>query len=247
MSRVAAITGGASGIGLGVARQLAADGHRVAVLDRNAEAASAAAAELQAAGGSALAVAVDVADRQSVEDAYEQVRAELGPIEILVTSAGIEAFTPLLEITPDAWDRLVAVNLTGTFTSVQLAVPDMLAAGWGRVVTIASSSAQSGAPRMAHYSASKGGVISLTRSLAVELARKGITVNSVSPSLVDTPMARQAEAAGDFPGVDVVGPMVPVGRAGTPADMAAACAFLCSDAAGYVTGQIIGVNGGMYI
>ena len=247
MSRVAAITGGASGIGLGVARQLAADGHRVAVLDRNAEAASAAAAELRAEGGSALAVAVDVADRQSVEDAYEQVRAELGPIEILVTSAGIEAFTPLLEITPDAWDRLVAVNLTGTFTSVQLAVPDMLAAGWGRVVTIASSSAQSGAPRMAHYSASKGGVISLTRSLAVELARKGITVNSVSPSLVDTPMARQAEAAGDFPGVDVVGPMVPVGRAGTPADMAAACAFLCSDAAGYVTGQIIGVNGGMYI
>ena len=247
MSRVAAITGGASGIGLGVARQLAADGRRVAVLDRNAEAASAAAAELQAEGGSALAVAVDVADRQSVEDAYEQVRAELGPIEILVTSAGIEAFTPLLEITPDAWDRLVAVNLTGTFTSVQLAVPDMLAAGWGRVVTIASSSAQSGAPKMAHYSASKGGVISLTRSLAVELARKGITVNSVSPSLVDTPMARQAEAAGDFPGVDVVGPMVPVGRAGTPADMAAACAFLCSDAAGYVTGQIIGVNGGMYI
>ncbi|MDD9371098.1 MAG: SDR family NAD(P)-dependent oxidoreductase, partial [Acidimicrobiales bacterium] len=173
MSRVAAITGGASGIGLGVARQLAADGRRVAVLDRNAEAASAAAAELQAEGGSALAVAVDVADRQSVEDAYEQVRAELGPIEILVTSAGIEAFTPLLEITPDAWDRLVAVNLTGTFTSVQLAVPDMLAAGWGRVVTIASSSAQSGAPKMAHYSASKGGVISLTRSLAVELARKG--------------------------------------------------------------------------
>lgn len=247
MSRVAAITGGASGIGLGVARQLAVDGHRVAVLDRNAEAASAAAAEMQAEGGSALAVAVDVADRQSVEDAYEQVRAELGPIEILVTSAGIEAFTPLLEITPDAWDRLVAVNLTGTFTSVQLAVPDMLAAGWGRIVTIASSSAQSGAPKMAHYSASKGGVISLTRSLAVELARKGITVNSVSPSLVDTPMARQAEAAGDFPGVDVVGPMVPVGRAGTPADMAAACAFLCSDAAGYVTGQIIGVNGGMYI
>ena len=164
-----------------------------------------------------------------------------------MTSAGIEAFTPLLEITPEAWDRLVAVNLTGTFTCVQLAVPDMLAAGWGRIVTIASSSAQSGAPKMAHYTASKGGVISLTRSLAVELARKGITVNSVSPSLVDTPMAREAEAAGDFPGVDVVGSMVPVGRAGTPADMAAACAFLCSEGAGYVTGQIVGVNGGMYI
>lgn len=247
MSRVAAVTGGASGIGLGVARQLVADGHRVAVLDRNAEAATAAAAALVADGATALAVEVDVADRGSVEAAYARVRTELGPIEILVTSAGIEAFTPLLEITPEAWDRLVAVNLTGTFTCVQLAVPDMLAAGWGRIVTIASSSAQSGAPKMAHYTASKGGVISLTRSLAVELARKGITVNSVSPSLVDTPMAREAEAAGDFPGVDVVGSMVPVGRAGTPEDMAAACAFLCSDAASYVTGQIVGVNGGMYI
>jgi NAD(P)-dependent dehydrogenase (short-subunit alcohol dehydrogenase family) len=222
-------------------------GHRVAVLDRNAEAATAAANELVADGATALAVEVDVADRGSVEAGYARVRAELGTIEILVTSAGIEAFTPLLEITPEAWDRLVAVNLTGTFTCVQLAVPDMLTTGWGRIVTIASSSAQSGAPKMAHYTASKGGVISLTRSLAIELARKGITVNSVSPSLVDTPMARQAEASGDLPGVDVVGSMVPVGRAGTPADMAAACAFLCSDAAGYVTGQIVGVNGGMYI
>lgn len=130
---------------------------------------------------------------------------------------------------------------------MQLAVPDMLAAGWGRIVTISSSSAQSGAPKMTHYAASKGGVISLTRSLAVELARKGVTANTISPSLVDTPMARQAEADGDFPGVDVVAPIVPVGRAGTPADMAAACSYLCSDSASYITGQVIGVNGGMYI
>ena len=247
MSRVAVVTGGASGIGLGVARQLAADGHRVAVLDRNAEAATAAATELVADGATALAVEVDVADRGSVEAAYARVRTELGPIEILVTSAGIEAFTPLLDITPEAWDRIIAVNLTGTFTCVQLAVPDMLDAGWGRIVTISSSSAQSGAPKMTHYAASKGGVISLTRSLAVELARKGVTANTISPSLVDTPMARQAEADGDFPGVDVVAPIVPVGRAGTPADMAAACSYLCSDSASYITGQVIGVNGGMYI
>ena len=123
----------------------------------------------------------------------------------------------------------------------------MLAAGWGRIVTISSSSAQSGAPNMAHYAASKGGVISLTRALAVDLARNGITVNTIPPSLVDTPMARAAEAAGDFPGVDVVGPMVPLGRAGTPADIAAACSFLCSESGSYITGQIIGVNGGMYI
>ena len=100
---------------------------------------------------------------------------------------------------------------------------------------------------MAHYTASKGGVIALTKALAVELARQGITANTVSPSLVDTPMSRNAEAAGDFPGVDVVGPMVPLGRAGTPADIAAACSFLCSDGGAYITGQLIGVNGGMYI
>jgi 2-hydroxycyclohexanecarboxyl-CoA dehydrogenase len=100
---------------------------------------------------------------------------------------------------------------------------------------------------MAHYSASKGGVISLTKSLAVELARSGITANTVSPSLVDTPMARHAEASGNFPGVDVIAPMVPLRRAGTPDDIAAACAFLCSEGGSYITGQVVGVNGGMYI
>jgi 2-hydroxycyclohexanecarboxyl-CoA dehydrogenase len=247
VSRVAAVTGGASGIGLGVARHLVADGHRVAVLDRDRAGAEEAAAELEAQGGKAVAVEVDVADRASVDAAFARVRAELGPVEILVTSAGVESFDALLDITPETWDRIIAVNLTGTFTCVQAAVPDMLAAGWGRIVTISSSSAQSGAPNMTHYAASKGGVISLTKSLAVELARNGITVNTIPPSLVDTPMARQAEAAGDFPGVDVVGPMVPVGRAGTPADIAAACSFLCSDGGSYITGQLICVNGGMYI
>jgi 2-hydroxycyclohexanecarboxyl-CoA dehydrogenase len=247
MSRTAVVTGGASGIGLGVALQFAADGHYVAILDQNGSAAEAAAAEVLAAGAKALAVEVDVADRNSVEAAFAKVRADLGPVELLVTSAGIESFTPLLDITAERWDRIIAVNLTGTFNCVQAAVPDMLASGWGRIVTISSSSAQSGAPNMTHYAASKGGVIALTKALAVELARKGITVNTVSPSLVDTPMARNAEAAGDFPGVDVVGPMVPLGRAGTPADIAAACSYLCSDGGEYITGQLIGVNGGMYI
>jgi 2-hydroxycyclohexanecarboxyl-CoA dehydrogenase len=247
MSRVAVVTGGASGIGLGVARQFAADGHRVAIFDHNGTAADAAADELRAGGATALSVEVDVADRASVASGFARVRADLGPVEILVTSAGIEAFTPLLEITAEKWDQIIAVNLTGTFTCVQPAVADMVAGGWGRIVTISSSSAQSGAPSMAHYVASKGGVIALTRALAVELARNGITANTIPPSLVDTPMARQAEADGDFPGVDVIGPMVPLGRAGTPADIAAACSFLCSDSGSYITGQIIGVNGGMYI
>jgi NAD(P)-dependent dehydrogenase (short-subunit alcohol dehydrogenase family) len=247
MSRVAVVTGGASGIGLGVARRFVAEGHRVAIFDRNAATLEAAATELHAQGATVLAAEVDVADRPSVGAGVERVRAELGPVEILVTSAGVEAFTPVLDITAELWDRIVAVNLTGTFTCVQAVLPDMIDAGWGRIVTIASSSAQSGAPNMAHYVASKGGVIGLTKALAVELARSGITVNSVPPSLVDTPMSRHAEAVGDFPGVDVVAPMVPVGRAGTPDDIAAACSFLCSDDGSYITGQLIGVNGGMYI
>ncbi len=247
MSRVAVVTGGASGIGLGVARQFAADGYDVAVLDRDAPGAEAASAGIRAEGARGVGVEVDVADRESVGVAFAKVRAELGPVAILVTSAGIESFDPLLEITGEKWDRILAVNLTGTFSCVQAAVPDMLAAGWGRIVTISSSSAQSGAPNMAHYVASKGGVIALTKALAVDLARNGITVNTIPPSLVDTPMARAAEAVGDFPGVDVVGPMVPLGRAGTPADIAAACSFLCSEGGSYITGQIIGVNGGMHI
>jgi 2-hydroxycyclohexanecarboxyl-CoA dehydrogenase len=247
MSRVAVVTGAASGIGLGVARSFAADGYRVALTDRDGERAEAGAAELRREGATALAVTIDVADRAAIETGFARIRSELGPVEILVTSAGVESFTPVLDITAEGWDRIITINLTGTFACVQAALPDMLNAGWGRIVTISSSSAQSGAPDMAHYAASKGGVIALTKALAVELARSGITVNTIPPSLVDTPMARKAEAAGDFPGVDLVGSMVPLGRAGTPADIAAACSFLCSEGGSYITGQVIGVNGGMYI
>jgi NAD(P)-dependent dehydrogenase (short-subunit alcohol dehydrogenase family) len=139
------------------------------------------------------------------------------------------------------------VNLTGTFHAVQAAIPDMLDASWGRIVTISSSSAQSGAARMAHYVASKGGVIGLTKALAVEYAPNGITVNTIPPGFIDTPMVRRAEARGDLPPVEAVIARTPVRRAGTPEDIAAACAFLCSDDAGYVTGQVIGVNGGWYL
>lgn len=242
------VTGGASGIGLGIARQFLADGHSVVILDRNRTTLDEAAEELRESGGQILPSEVDVTDRAAVNEAFERTRSEFGPVTILVTSAGIEAFEPLLTISEESWDKIIAVNLTGTFICVQAAVPDMLAAGWGRIVTISSQSAQSGAPDMAHYSASKGGVIALTKSLAVDLARKGVTVNSISPSLVDTPMARASEASGDFPGVDIVGPMVPLGRAGTPADIAAACSYLCSEEGGsYITGQILGINGGTYI
>jgi 2-hydroxycyclohexanecarboxyl-CoA dehydrogenase len=245
--RVAVVTGAASGIGLGVARRLAADGHTVALLDRDGAQAGQAVDALTATGARAASYEVDVADRNGLERVYTAVRDELGPIAILVTSAGIEAFDPVADITPEKWDRVIAVNLTGTFACMQLAVPDMVAAGWGRIVTISSSSAQSGAPNMAHYVASKGGVIAVTKAFAREFARHGITVNTIPPSIVDTPMARKGEAEGHVANVDVLARMVPLGRTGTPDDIASACSYLCSDGGGYITGQIIGVNGGMYI
>jgi len=246
MARVVVVTGAASGIGLGVAQRFAADGDAVALLDRDAEAAEREAATIREQGGSALARAVDVADWSAVHAAFDQVRAELGPVAALVTSAGVEAFEPAVDISEASWGRMLAVNLTGTFTCIQAALPDMIGAGWGRIVTISSSSAQSGAPHMAHYAASKGGVIGLTKALARELAAVGVTVNTIPPSLVDTPMARGAEAKG-LVSVEAMAKMVPLGRAGTPEDIAAACAFLCSEGGGYITGQVIGVNGGMYI
>jgi 2-hydroxycyclohexanecarboxyl-CoA dehydrogenase len=246
-SRIAVVTGAASGIGLGIATRLAGDGHAVALLDQDGAAAEKAASELSGAGHKASGYEVDVADRGGVERAYASVRQDLGPITIVVTSAGIEAFEPVVEITPEKWDRLIAVNLTGTFTCVQLAVPDMIEAGWGRIVTISSSSAQSGAPNMAHYVASKGGVIGLTKALARELADRHITANTIPPTIVDTPMARKGVAGGHVPSVEVMGRMVPLGRAGTPDDIAGACSYLCSEDGSYVTGQVIGVNGGMYI
>ena len=246
-ARVAVVTGAASGIGLGVALRLAEAGHAVALLDRDGPGAEAAAADLTARGSRAVAYEVDVADRGALERTFAEVRTRFGPITILVTSAGIESFDAVADITPEKWDHILAVNLTGTFVCMQLAVPDMLAEGWGRMVTILSSSAQSGAPHMAHYVASKGGVIGLTKAFAREFASAGITVNTIPPTIVDTPMARHAGEKGDVPSIDVLGAMVPVGRAAVPDDIAATTAFLCSDDAGYITGQIIGVNGGMYI
>jgi len=247
MSRVAVVTGAASGMGLAIGQRLAAQGHRVALLDIDGDAAERAATDLQGTGAQAVAAAVDVADREAVDDALERVRGEIGPVEIMVTSAGLDQFTPFTEISPAMWDRMISVNLTGTFHCLQAAVPDMLAGGWGRIVTISSSSAQSGAARMAHYVASKGGVIGLTKALAVELGPHGITVNTIPPGSIETPMTSRAEASGDLPSVDVIAKMIPVRRMGTSDDIAAACAFLCSEDAGYITGQQINLNGGRYL
>lgn len=248
MGRVAVVTGAASGMGLAIARQLAARGDPVGLLDLQGEAALRAAEELREAGATAIGVEADVADRRAVDAALDKLRAQLGPIHIMVTAAGLDSFARFTEITIENWERVLAVNLTGTFHCLQAAVPDMLEARWGRMVTISSSSAQSGALRMAHYVASKGGVIGLTRALALELAPHGITVNNIPPGMIDTPMLRRAEAAGDVGKIEKFAPrMIPVGRAGTPEDVAATCAFLCSEQASFITGQVVGVNGGMVL
>ena len=246
--RVAVVTGAASGMGLAIARHLAARSNRVGVLDLQGKAALQAAEDLRKEGATAIAVEADVTDRGAVDAALEKVRAQLGPIAIMVTAAGVESFEPFTDIKIESWERLLAVNLTGTFRCLQAAVPDMLAARWGRMVTISSSSAQSGAPRMAHYVASKGGVIGLTRALALELAPHGITVNAITPGMVDTPMLRRTVAGGDIGQLEkIAARVIPVGRVGTPEEIAATCAFLCSDEAGFMTGQVVGVNGGMVL
>ena len=246
--RVAVVTGAASGMGLAIARHLAARGDRVALLDLAGDAAESAAGEISATGAKALGLEADVTDRAAVDAALDKVRAELGRVTIMITAAGLDAFERFHEISAESWERVVAVNLTGTFHCLQAAIPDMREAGWGRIVTISSSSAESGAPRMAHYVAAKAGVIGLTRALALELARRSITVNCVTPGMSDTPMLRRAASGGDIGSLEqTAAHAVPMGRPGTAEEIAGTCGFLCSDEAAFITGRTIGVNGGMVL
>lgn len=243
--RVAVVTGGGSGIGLAIAERLSADGHAVAVFDVDLAAATAAAEKIDASGSGASAVAADVTDRAAVAAGLERVHDQLGPVTVLVNSAGLDGFDPFLTITPDKWDRILAVNLTGTFNMCQAVLPDMLEAEWGRIVNISSSSTHGGQPFMTHYVAAKSGVVGLTKALALEFAPKGITVNTIPPGFIDTPMLRAAEKKGLLGGtLEEHAAKTPVRRAGRPEDIAAACSFLVRDEASYITGQVIGVNGG---
>jgi NAD(P)-dependent dehydrogenase (short-subunit alcohol dehydrogenase family) len=241
---VAAVTGGGSGLGQAISTKLAQDGYRVAVLDIDAEAAERVAADAQRHGGHAIAVTVDVSDEAAVTAAFATVRETLGPIEILVTSAAKGGFTRFDKISLDEWNRYLAINLTGTFLCLRAALPDMVSAGWGRVITISSAAGQKGAPAQGHYAATKGVVIAMTKTIALEYAAKGITANTIPPFVIDTPMLREQQRAGMLPPAEQLVKAIPAGRLGTGDDVAALCSFLCSEAAGYITGQVIGVNGG---
>jgi 2-hydroxycyclohexanecarboxyl-CoA dehydrogenase len=244
VNKIAVVTGGASGMGEATCHELGRRGLKVAVLDVNDAAAQRVSDDLRAEGVTALAVGADVTDRAAVEHGFAKVRGELGPVTVLVTSAGLFGFSAFLDITTESWARLIDVNLTGTFHCCQVALPDMVKAQWGRIVMISSSSAQRGSPFAAHYAASKGGVITLTKSLAREYAPHGITVNNIPPSGIETPMQHQGQAAGYLPSNEQIASNIPLGYLGTGADVAAAVGFLCSEEARYITGQVLGVNGG---
>jgi len=229
--KTAVVTGGGSGIGRAVADRLRADGYHVATIDLNPS-------------DSEFAQTADVTDRGQVEAALSAIRARLGPVTILVNAAGLDGFKRFTDITFEEWQKVVDVNLNGVFHCIQAVLPDMVDAGWGRIVNISSSSTHSGTPYMSHYVAAKSGVNGLTKSLALEYGPSGITVNAVPPGFIDTPMLRNAEARGRLGDIQATIDATPVRRIGKPEDIAAACAFLISEEAGYITGQILGVNGG---
>ncbi|KUI01735.1 3-oxoacyl-ACP reductase FabG [Mycobacterium sp. IS-3022] len=230
----AVVTGGGSGIGQAVAHRLRADGMHVAVIDINPP---------NNPSEEEFAFTADVTDRAQVEEALGAVRAQLGPVTVLVNAAGMEKFKRFTDLTFTDWQRVIDVNLNGVFHCIQAVLPDMVEAGWGRIVNISSSSTHSGQPYMSSYVAAKSAVNGLTKSLALEYGPSGITVNAVPPGFIDTPMLRKSEQRGYLvvqQNIDTT----PVRRIGRPEDIAAACAFLVSEEAGYITGQILGVNGG---
>jgi 2-hydroxycyclohexanecarboxyl-CoA dehydrogenase len=238
------VTGAANGIGRACALRLAKDGMSVGVLDVDLDGAQETVALIEASGGAAIALQASIADRAAVEAAVARLRQAFGPVTVLVNNAAITGFTRFQDITDAAWDRMFEINVKGTFIVTQVVLPDMEAAKWGRIVNISSSSAQTGAPTMAHYSASKGAIITLTRTLAQELGPLGITVNNIPPgSVMGTVMSEANVAKFQMP-MDALLKAIPVRRTGEVNDIAAACAFLCSEEAGYVSGQTLGVNGG---
>jgi NAD(P)-dependent dehydrogenase (short-subunit alcohol dehydrogenase family) len=244
-TRTAVVTGGGAGMGEATCIRLAKAGTSVGIIDINGEAAENVARQINDNGGTAVAMTADVTDRGQVECAIGEVRNALGTIGILVNNAGVEDFTPFENIESANWDRIIEVNLKGTYNVTQVVLPDMIAQQWGRIINFSSIAAQSGGSGMVHYSAAKGGIISMTRSLAIELGAKGITVNAVAPGLIDTPMSRRAIDGGIFPiPVEEMVKSYPIPRMGRPEEAAAVIAFFASEEASYITAQLLGINGG---
>ncbi|MDQ3953592.1 MAG: 3-oxoacyl-ACP reductase FabG [Actinomycetota bacterium] len=240
MSRVALVTGGSRGIGRAIAVELASRGPVAVGYRTGADEAKETLRLVEAAGGEGIAVAADVADPAAVDALFAEVEEALGPVAVLVNNAGCRDDALAVRLDDEAWHRVLDTNLGGTFACSRRALRPMLRAGWGRIVNVASVAGLKGNAGQANYCASKAGVIGLTRALAREVARKGITVNAVAPGLVDTDLVAEL---GDRQR-DALVAAIPAGRTGTPDEVAAAVGFLCSDGAGYVTGSVLPVDGG---
>lgn len=244
--RVAIVTGAARGIGAATAQRLAAEGHAVAVLDLTEESAQATADAITEAGGKAIALGADVSDTEQVDAAVKATVERLGPPTILVNNAGVIRDNLLFKMTDDDWDTVLRVHLRGAFLMSRAAQAHMTEQGWGRIVNLSSSSAL-GNRGQANYSAAKAGMQGFTKTLAIELGKFGITANAVAPGFIATDMTRAtAERIGvDFEEFKAArAAQIPVRRVGVPEDIAATVAFLTSEEAGYVSGQVIYVAGG---
>jgi 2-hydroxycyclohexanecarboxyl-CoA dehydrogenase len=247
-NRVALVTGGAQGIGQGIALALGEHGHRVAIADLNVEAAQATADRITATGGTALAVRTDITDTASVQAAVKTVTEELGPIEIVVNNAGWDDFMKFVDTDEDFWDRILDINFKGALRVIRTVVPGMIERGFGRVINIGSDAGRVGSSLEAVYSGAKGGIIAFTKTLAREVATKGVTANTVCPGPTDTPALRKFADSSGQDADKVLGGMVravPMKRLAQPEDIAAAVAFFASDATGYITGQTLSVSGGL--
>lgn len=249
MSKVAVVTGGASGIGRATCLRLARDGAAISIWDIDFNGAQETAELIQAEGGRAAAYDTDVSSAASIASAVDRTRREFGPITILVNNAALTGSSKFEDLTEEVWDRMIEVDLKGPFLCIKAVLSDMLDAQWGRIVNITSSAVQMGNAFQSHYIAAKGGLLALTRSLATEFAARGITVNNIPPGFVDTPTLRRnkAEHPGDVTTFEQSVAGFPMKRAGKPEDIAAACAYLVSEEAAYVTGHTLSVNGGRYV
>jgi len=245
--RVALVSGGARGIGRAVALALARDGRAVAVGDLLEDEAAGVAREIEAAGGRALAVALDVTDSASVAVGVARATATLGPIDVLVNCAGWDEFRPFLETDEPFWRRVIAINYEGCLRTTQAVLGGMMERGWGRIVNISSDAARVGSAHEAVYAGAKAGVIAFTKTVARESARRGVTVNAVCPGPTDTALLRgMTQSAPDSERlVAALTRAVPMRRLGRPEEVAAAVAFLACEDAGYITGQTLSVSGGL--
>lgn len=245
--RVALVTGGARGIGRAIAQALAADGRLVAVADLLQDGADETVALIESAGGGGLAVSMDVTSPDSVKAAVARVESELGPVDVLVNCAGWDVLMPFVDTDEEFWQKVIEINYKGVLRTTHAVLPGMTERGFGRIVNIGSDAGRVGSSLEAVYSGCKGGVIAFTKTIAREAARKGVTANTVCPGPTDTPLLGAiADAAENAE--KVIGAMtraVPMKRLGQPDEVAAAVAFLASDAAAFVSGQTLSVSGGL--